>query len=205
MLTMAAPWSFLREDVLRTYRYLEGRRFIKLLHCLRTPGVQAVAVYRFGQWSRSLHPVFRLISDPIYIVLNESIKVLWGIELPRSTKIGPGLYIGHFGGITISPAAVIGINCNIAQNVTIGVAGKGEKRGVPKIGNNVHIAPGARVFGKIAIGNNVKIGANAVVNMDIPDDSIAVLSPGFVILSRNKPKDDLATDQSEHPCIKSLE
>lgn len=202
---MTAHWSFLREDVLRTYRYLEGRSFIKILHCLRTPGVQAVAIYRFGQWSRSLHLVFRLFLDPVYIVLNELIKVLWGIELPRSARIGPGLYIGHFGGITISPAAVIGSNCNIAQNVTIGVAGKGEKRGVPKIGDNVHIAPGARVFGKIVIGNNVKIGANAVVNADIPNDSIAVLSPGFVILSRNKSKGELVGVQSEQSSIKSLE
>lgn len=193
---MTKTLTLLQQDISRTYQYLEGRRAIKILHCIRTPGVHAVAIYRFGQWSRSLHPLFRLFFDPVYIVFNELLKILWGIELPRSAKIGPGLYIGHFGGITISPAAVIGTNCNIAQNVTIGVAGNGEKRGVPKIGDNVHFAPGARVFGKIVIGNNVKIGANAVVNADIPDDSIAVLSPGFAILTRNKSKDDLVSIQS---------
>lgn len=176
----------LREDILRTYHYQEGNRFAKIVNTLRAPGVQAVAVYRFGQWCRLQNILFRIFFDPVYLVLNGLLKILWGIELPRSARIGPGLYIGHFGGITISPASVIGSNCNIAQNVTIGVAGKGEKRGVPTLGSNVHIAPGARVFGKIMIGNNVKIGANTVVTADIPDDSIAVLSPGFVILTKKE-------------------
>ena len=47
----------------------------------------------------------------------------------------------------------------------------------------VYLAPGARVFGKISIGNNVKIGANAVVYKDIPDNAIVVLDPGFKIVS----------------------
>lgn len=165
---------------------------MKILHCLRTPGVQAVSIYRFGQWSRTQHPIFRLFLDPVYIVFNELLKILWGIELPRSAKIGPGLYIGHFGGIIVSPAAVIGANCNLSQSITIGVSGDGENRGVPTIGNNVYIAPGARVFGKIHIGDNVKIGANAVVYTDIPDNSIVVLSPGFAILA-TKISGDTAT------------
>lgn len=186
---MASVWTLLREDILRTYQYLDGPRFIKVLSCLRTPGVQAVVIYRFGQWSRSQHIVFRLVLDPIYLVLNELLKIVWGIELPRSAQIGPGLYIGHFGGIVISPSAIIGTNCNISQGITIGVSGLGDKRGVPTMGNNVYIAPGARVFGKISIGNNVKIGANAVVYADIPDNSVVGLSPGFVILSINDPCD----------------
>lgn len=186
---MTSTWKLLQQDISRTYQYLEGWRIVKILHCLRTPGVQAVAIYRFGQWSRTQHPIIRLFLDPIYIVFNEILKMLWGIELPRSAKIGPGLYIGHFGGIIISPAAIIGSNCNLSQSITIGVSGEGEKRGVPTIGNNVYIAPGARVFGKIHVGDNVKIGANAVVYTDIPDNSIVALSPGFTIISTKKPGD----------------
>lgn len=178
-------WKVFKQDVARTYNYLDGSRFQKIASFVRAPGIQAVAIFRFGQWSRSQYVVFRLISDPIYIVLSEFIKIAWGIDLPRSAKIGPGLYIGHFGGIIISPAAVIGANCNISQGITIGVDGVGEKRGVPIIGDNVYIAPGARIFGKIRVGNNVKIGANAVVYADIPDDSVVVLSPGHVVLSKS--------------------
>jgi serine O-acetyltransferase len=108
---------------------------------------------------------------------------IWGIEIPRATSIGEGFYIGHYGGITISHKAKIGKNCSISQLVTIGVSGSGDKKGAPTIGDNVYIAPGAKIFGKITIGNNVKIGANAVVHKDIPDNAIVVLNPGFSIIS----------------------
>jgi serine O-acetyltransferase len=71
----------------------------------------------------------------------------------------------------------------MSQGITIGISGSGERRGVPTIGNDVYIAPGARLFGKIAIGNNVKIGANAVIHRDIPDNAVVVLDPGYKIIS----------------------
>ncbi len=74
----------------------------------------------------------------------------------------------------------------------MGVSGKGEKRGVPIIGDNVYIAPGAKIFGKIKIGNNVKIGANAVVYKNIPDNAIVVLESGFKIMS---PKEKRPADE----------
>jgi serine O-acetyltransferase len=98
-------------------------------------------------------------------------------------QIGGGFYIGHYGGITISGLARIGSNVNISQLVTIGVSGQGMKRGAPTIGDNVYIAPGAKVIGKISVGCNVKIGANAVVYQDIPDNAIVVLDPGYKIIS----------------------
>jgi serine O-acetyltransferase len=107
---------------------------------------------------------------------------MWGIEIPRQAQIGSGFYIGHFGGIMISDGVKIGSNCNISQQVTIGISGQGEKRGAPTIGNNVYIAPGAKIFGKIKIGDNVKIGANAVIHKSVPDNAIAVLNPGFQLL-----------------------
>jgi serine O-acetyltransferase len=146
-----------------------------------------VIVFRFGQWLLDRHIMMRIFLDPLYVILNSLIQTMWGIELPRTAKIGPGLYIGHFGGITISGKAAIGSNCNISQNVTIGVGGSGEKRGVPTIGNDVRIAPGARLFGKITIGNGARIGANAVIYKDIPDNAIAVLDPGFKIISYGGP------------------
>ncbi len=101
-------------------------------------------------------------------------KGKWGISLRRKSEIGEGLYIGHYGGIHIAEKAKIGRNINISQDVTIGVSGQGSNRGWPIIGDNVYIAPGAKIFGKIKIGNNVKIGANAVVYKDIPDNAIVV-------------------------------
>jgi len=173
----------LRADILRTYEYLQGSRLRRTVNCLRSPGVQAVIVFRFGQWLDARASLLKLLLQPFHFVLNGFVQIMWGIELPRSATIGPGFYIGHFGGITIAPGVVIGRNCNISQHITIGLSGQGEKAGVPTIGDNVYLAPGARVFGKISIGNNVKIGANAVIYKDIPDNAIVVLEPGFKIVS----------------------
>jgi acetyltransferase-like isoleucine patch superfamily enzyme len=91
------------------------------------------------------------------------------------------LHIGHFGGITIGPAT-IGRRCSISQGVTIGVSGRGEKEGLPTIGDEVYLGPGAKLFGKITIGHSVKIGANAVVYKDVEDNAV-IAAPGFIVLS----------------------
>ncbi|MBL8269722.1 serine O-acetyltransferase [Steroidobacter sp.] len=188
--------SPLRADLRRRYAMTSGSKLRRVLTCARAPGVHAVLVLRFGQWSRRRHKLLRILFDPIYAILDFFIHVLWGIEIPRSAKIGPGLYIGHYGGITVSSIAVIGRDCNLSQNITIGVSGAGAKRGAPTLGDNVYVAPGARLVGKIVIGNNVKIGANAVIHKDLPDNAIAVLDPGFKIISYAGNR--LVSDDGEH-------
>ena len=173
----------LKQDILRTYNLIHGNKLKKIIGCYRSPGVHAVITFRFGQWLRRRTFIVRILLEPIYLFLFHRIRAKWGIDIPRSTDIGEGFYVGHFGGITISPSAKIGRNVNISQLVTIGVSGQGEKAGCPVIGDNVYLAPGAKVFGKISVGNNVKIGANAVVYKDIPDNAIVVLDPGFKIIS----------------------
>jgi serine O-acetyltransferase len=180
---MDPAFSALRADVRRTYDLLEGGRARRMVNCARSPGVQAVAVYRFGQWLAPRPAILRVFLEPFYLLGQFLVHALWGIEIPRSARIGPGLYIGHFGGITISPDAVMGARCSISPSITIGMAGHGERFGVPVIGDNVYIAPGARVFGRIRIGHNVKIGANAVVYRDVPDNAVVALDPGFRIIS----------------------
>lgn len=182
----------LRADLRRRYAMTSGNTLRRVLTCARAPGVHAVLVLRFGQWSRRRNKLLRVLFDPLYVVLDFFIQALWGIEIPRAARVGPGLYIGHYGGITVSSSAVIGSNCNLSQNITIGVSGAGSKRGAPKLGDNVYVAPGARLVGKINIGNNVKIGANAVIHKDLPDNAIAVLDPGFKIISYagNRPEDE---------------
>ncbi len=93
----------------------------------------------------------------------------FGIEIPPQTRVGPGLYIGHFGGIVVHPDVVIGSNCNLSQGVTLGRANRGARAGCPRIGNDVYIGPGAKVFGAIRVGNRAAIGANAVVTGDVPE------------------------------------
>lgn len=95
-------------------------------------------------------------------------------------KIGPGLYIGHFGTIIVNEAAIIGRNCNISPGVTIGVTRRGSKMGTPVIGNEVWIGTNAIIVGRIFIGNNVLIAPGSYVNFDVPDNSIVIGNPGII-------------------------
>lgn len=174
----------LKSDILRVYNMRKGHKYKRLIGCFGAIGVQAVITLRFGQWIAKSNIIVKIFLTPFYMLFNWRIK-RWGIDIPRSVSIGEGLYIGHYGGIIISPLAIIGKNLNISQLVTIGVSGDGEKRGAPIIGDNVYIAPGAKIFGKITIGNNVKIGANAIVYKNIPDNAVVVAYPGYKIISYN--------------------
>jgi serine O-acetyltransferase len=103
--------------------------------------------------------------------------------IPGKCNIGPGLYIGHFGGIFIDAEARLGENCNLAQGVTIGKGGRGELHGVPVLGARVHIGANAIVLGKIAVGNDAVIGPGAVVMSDVPPCGVAMGNPARVIAS----------------------
>jgi serine O-acetyltransferase len=69
----------------------------------------------------------------------------------------------------------------LSHDVTIGIGGKGEKSGVPKIGNRVFIGPGAKIFGPIKIGDDVEIGANSVVTKDVPDRAVVIGIPAQIV------------------------
>ena len=84
-----------------------------------------------------------------------------------------GLSIAHIGPIIINSGAKIGKNCRIHVGVNIGTEA-GKESEAPTIGDNVYIGPGAKLFGKIKIGNNVAIGANAVVNKSFEEDNISI-------------------------------
>lgn len=102
-----------------------------------------------------------------------------GINIPGPTQIGPGLLIGHAGGIVVNAQVIIGANCNISHQVTIGVS-RGRNPGTPKIGDRVYIGPGAVIIGNISIGDDAAIGANAVVTRDVPSRHTAVGNPAAV-------------------------
>ena len=88
-------------------------------------------------------------------------------------NFGPGLSISHPGPIIINPAARIGSNCRIHPCVVIGTqAGRSEQ--VPKLGNNIYIGPGVKIFGSIEIADNIAIGANSVVNKSFMDAGITI-------------------------------
>lgn len=105
----------------------------------------------------------------------------------KPNNVGPGFKIYHIGGyVGVKPLCRIGKNCTLQQNVIIG-----NKTEHPKddewtiIGDNCYIGVGVRILGSVKIGNNVTIGANAVVTKDIPDNSIVGGIPAKVIRMKN--------------------
>jgi serine O-acetyltransferase len=140
-------------------------------------GFWAMTVYRFGRWRYTIRPA--LVRKPmslLYHVLYKWIQIVAGIELPCEAQVGKNFVIDHFGGIVVSGYARFGDNCRIRNGVVVGLARVSEPI-APIIGDNVDIGTGAKVLGNIRIGNNVSIGANAVVVRDVPDDHIAVGVP----------------------------
>lgn len=118
-------------------------------------------------------------------------QTVYGVELPWHATLGRRVKIGHLSGIVISPQAVIGDDCTIRQNVTIGAAQDGG--GVPRIGSRVMIGAGAVLIGAIEIGDDVLIGPNAVVTTDVPAGASVVASPSRII-----PRDELVPQTHEH-------
>ncbi len=144
-----------------------GDEIWKFLICLRH-----VEYYgsRRGPWSRLLGGFYRFQMHRLGVAL--------GFSIPPGV-CGPGLSLAHYGSIVISPAARIRANCRIHSGVNIGVA----KGGVvaPRIGDNVYIGPGAKLFGDIRIGDGVAIGANAVVTKSFESGVTIVGVPARVI------------------------
>ena len=103
--------------------------------------------------------------------------MLHHVEISSATQIGDGLYIGHPWCITINPRAIIGKNCNIHKGVTIGQENRGDRKGVPVIGDCVWIGVNATIVGKITIGNDVLIAPNSFVNRDVPSHSVVFGNP----------------------------
>ena len=108
------------------------------------------------------------------------IRLVFSCYLPFKIKIGKNFVLGYGGlGVVIHERTIIGDDCHIDQNVTIG--GTSKKYGVPVLGNHVYVGAGAKILGPIIIGDNVVIGANAVIVENIPNNSLVVGIPGKII------------------------
>ncbi|MEO9571681.1 MAG: serine acetyltransferase [Polaribacter sp.] len=148
-----------------------------------TQGLWAIFVYRISNY------IFKskflgILKKPLLlvaIIFQKGIEIMTGISIPYSCSIGHSFYIGHFGGIILNSNAKIGDNCNISQGVTIGVSGRGDKRGVPILGDNIYVGANAVLAGKIKIGNNCVIAANSLVVESIKNNATVIGVPAKVI------------------------
>lgn len=158
----------LREDFGRYYSAVQPLApRLAMPWALLTYGFIAVCVYRYGRWTKQVRP--RWLAWPLkvlYVLLYVPTELLFGIRISVNADIGPGLYIAHFGGIFVRCQA--GRNLTVTQDVTIGSKGAGKAGGWPVLGDNIYIGSGAKIIGEIHIGDDVVIGANTTVTVDVP-------------------------------------
>lgn len=184
----------LREDLKRYPGTSSGAR---LREALREPGFWAVATLRLLHATRGWPRAMRLPVE----VLHLAVKLATGIELHPAACFGPGLRIDHLGGIVVSRYAVIGAVCTLSPGVTIGLARREDGRfGAPVIGDRVHVGPGARVIGPIRVGDDVAIGANAVVLHDVPPGVTVGGVPARIVSDRGS-RDLIELGRDEAPFV----
>ena len=130
----------------------------------------------YQRWCDSRHP-WRWFGMKGAALRHRFWSIVAGADVPLNCRIGGGLLMPHPNGIVIHPLAVIGPNCLIFQQVTIGTVGDL----APTIGGRVDIGAGAKVLGAIRVGDQAQIGANAVLLQDLPAGCVAVGVPARVV------------------------
>lgn len=142
------------------------------------PGYHAILFHRVAHVLYKTHLYFlaRLIS--------QISRTLTGIEIHPGAQIGKRLFIDHGMGVVIGETAIIGDDCLIYHQVTLGgMSAKDEKRH-PTLGNNVMVGTGAKVLGNIHIGDNVKIGANCIVIKNVEAGKTIIGVPGEILAKK---------------------
>lgn len=160
-------WSLYKQDMARYKSHMMNRPLFLIF--LIQQGLWALLQYRIASavYRSQLPRLIRIPLLALAIIWLKLIEMTTGISLSYQATIGPGLYIGHFGNIFVGEDVVIGHTCNISQGVTIGVSGRSQRRGCPKIGNRVYIAANAVVVGKIIVGDDAVIAANSLVTTNV--------------------------------------
>tara|TARA_Y100001936_G_C16033723_1_gene647221 strand:+ start:805 stop:1383 length:579 start_codon:yes stop_codon:yes gene_type:complete len=150
----------------------------KLIIILTYPGVKAVFFYKIANFFSLAK--FNLVAK----IISQFARFLTGIEIHPSAKIGKNLFIDHGMGVVIGETSDVGDDVTIYHGVTLGgispSINSDQQRNVkrhPTIKNNVVIGSGAQILGPIIVGKNSKIGSNAVVTNDVPENAIMVGIP----------------------------
>jgi serine O-acetyltransferase len=142
------------------------------------PGFQALLVHRFGNWRMSIRT--RMLRVPFSIcsrALFTAVRNFYGIEIPFTAQIGRRVIFEHQHGIVVHGSSVIGDDCIIRQGVTLGIRRMDRLTEAPVLGRGVNVGAGAKILGRVFIGDHADIGANAVVLEDVPARALAIGVP----------------------------
>ena len=141
---------------------------------LSRPGFHAIATHRIGVWLRHMPRPVRAVLGPVHRLMYVWVRNLYGIELSGTAVVGRRVCFPHQGGIVIHPNARIGDDCLIRQNVTVGALNNERVTEAPVLGDRVELGAGAAVIGRVKVGDDVRVGPNAVVMASVPAASTVI-------------------------------
>ena len=153
------------------------------------PGVHALL------WHRVNHFLWRIHLKWLARMLSQITRFLTGIEIHPGAQIGRRFFIDHGMGVVIGETAVIGDDVTLYHGVTLGGTSLNKGKRHPTLGNDVVVGAGAKVLGPITLANGSRVGSNAVVVKDVPENATVVGIPGHIVAA--KPKDPSATKRKE--------
>jgi serine O-acetyltransferase len=137
------------------------------------PGVIAVLTYRLASWAQRVRvPVLRQLLLVLTLIQRRTVELVTGVEISPRAEIGPGFVVHTTHGVFVAETR-IGRNCVVQHGVAI-------THGVRGVGDDVYFGPGAKVIGRAAIGNNVRVVANSVVMTDVADNLTVVGVPARI-------------------------
>ena len=183
-------WNTVREDIRSIFdRDPAARSLLEVLFSY--PGLHVLWGHRVSHWlwERDLKLIARLFS--------QIIRFLTGIEIHPGAIIGKRFFIDHGMGVVIGETAEIGDDVTLYHGVTLGGTSLNKGKRHPTLGNNVVVGAGAKILGALVVGDNSRIGANAVVVKDVPPNSVVVGVPGQVLV-RSRPRRASALPDLDH-------
>lgn len=134
---------------------------------------------------RLAHKLYKLKVPFLPRLISQFSRFITGIEIHPGAQIGKNFFIDHGMGVVIGETAIIGNNCLVYQGVTLGGTGKEQGKRHPTIGNNVTLGAGAILLGNISIGDNSNVGAGSVVIKSAKENSTLVGVPARVVKEKN--------------------
>lgn len=166
-----------------------ARNALEILCCY--PGLHAVWGYRVSHWlwTHGFMLVARWVSHLA--------RALTGIEIHPGAVIGPGFFIDHGMGVVIGETAEVGADVTLYHGVTLGGTSLAKGKRHPTLHDRVVVGAGAKILGAISIGEDSRIGANAVVVKSVPPNSVVVGVPGQIV-RRSKPHTAQDAPDLEH-------
>ncbi|MFT3925463.1 MAG: hypothetical protein QM778_23190 [Myxococcales bacterium] len=146
------------------------------------PGFQAIAVYRFGVWRMGVERrSLRLPLSFAYKAMFTAVRNFYGIELPYTASIGRRVIFEHQHGIVVHGSTVIGDDCIVRHGVTFGIRRMDDLSQAPVVGRSVNVGAGAKIIGRVVVGDHAAIGANAVVLHDVPSGALVIGAPAQIV------------------------